>query len=384
MKLVVTEEQEELRTALRRFFADKSPSAEVRRLMGTAEGYDPAVWAQMAEQLGLQGLAIPEEYDGSGFGVRELAIVLEEMGRALVCAPYLSTVVLAATALLAAAGEDTKRELLPGIASGSTLATLAWTEGERWDLASVAMTARPNALHYEQHPGDSGGAGGSGGWILDGTKTYVLDGHIADLVLVAARTDAGLSLFAVDGTAPGLARTALPVVDQTRKLTRLDFAAVPARLIRAGAEAALARTLDVAAVGLAAEQLGGAQRTLEMTVEYAKVRKQFGRPIGSFQAIKHRCADMFVQVESSRSAVLQAAAAADEDPGQLPVAAALAKAFCSDAYFHTAGETIQIHGGIGFTWEHDAHLYFKRAKASQELFGPPAHHRGHLAQLVGI
>ena len=378
MRLVVTEEQEELREALRRFFADKSPSAEVRRLMGTAEGYDPAVWSQMAEQLGLQGLAIPEEYGGSGFGVRELAIVLEEMGRALVCAPYLSTVVLAATALLAAADEEVKRELLPGIAAGSTLATLAWTEGEKWDLASIAMTARPNALHFEEHPGEPGG------WILDGTKTYVLDGHVADLVLVAARTDAGLSLFAVDGAATGLTRTALPVVDQTRKLARLDFAAVPARLLRADAETALTHTLDVAAVGLAAEQLGGAQRTLEMTVEYAKVRKQFGRPIGSFQAIKHRCADMFVQVESSRSAVLQASAAADEDPAQLPVAAALAKAFCSDAYFHTAGETIQIHGGIGFTWEHDAHLYFKRAKASQELFGPPAHHRGHLAELVGI
>ncbi|MBO2451319.1 acyl-CoA dehydrogenase family protein [Actinomadura barringtoniae] len=378
MRLVVTEEQEELREALRRFFADKSPSAEVRRLMGTAEGYDPGVWAQMAEQLGLQGLAVPEEYDGAGFGVRELAIVLEEMGRALVCAPYLSTVVLAGTALQAAADNETKQELLPGIAAGSTLATLAWTEGEKWDLASVAMTARPNALHFEEHPSEPGG------WILDGTKSYVLDGHIADLILVAARTDAGLSLFSVDASAPGLTRTPLPVVDQTRKLARLDFADVPARLIRSDAEEALTHTLNIAAVGLAAEQLGGAQRTLEMTVEYAKVRKQFGRPIGSFQAIKHRCADMFVQVESSRSAVLQAAAAADEDPSQLPVAAALAKAFCSDAYFFTAGETIQIHGGIGFTWEHDAHLYFKRAKASQELFGPPAHHRGHLAKLAGI
>ncbi|MFI0444371.1 acyl-CoA dehydrogenase family protein [Actinomadura sp. 6N118] len=369
MRLVVTEEQEELRGALRRFFSDKSPGAEVRRLMESTTGYDPAVWEQMAGQLGLQGLAIPEEYGGSGFGVRELVIVLEEMGRALVCAPYFATVVLAATALQASGDENAKRDLLPGIADGTTIATLAWNENDRWDLGSITMTARRS--------GD--------GWILDGTKTYVLDGHIADLVLVAARTPLGLSLFAVDGSA-GLARTPLPVLDQTRKLARLDFAAVPARLVgpEGGAEAVLAHTLDIAAVSLAAEQLGGAQISLDMTVEYAKVRHQFGRPIGSFQAIKHRCADMFVQVESARSAVLQAAATADEDPGELPVAAALAKAFCSDAYFHTAGESIQIHGGIGFTWEHDAHLYFKRAKSSQELFGPPAHHRGRLADLVGL
>ncbi|MFG2005214.1 acyl-CoA dehydrogenase family protein [Spirillospora sp. NPDC048911] len=389
MRLVVTEEQEELRGALRRFFADKSPGAEVRRLMESATGYEPAVWKQMAEQLGLQGLAVPEEYGGSGFGVRELVIVLEEMGRALVCAPYFATVVLAATALQASDDKTAQRDLLPGIADGTTIATLAWTENERWDLGAVVMTARETA----------------DGWVLDGTKTYVLDGHIADLVLVAARTPLGLSLFAVDGditgstsrggttphtprsgSAAGLTRTALPVLDQTRKLARLDFAAVPARLVgtEGGAEPVLAHTLDIAAVGLAAEQLGGAQVSLDMAVEYAKVRHQFGRPIGGFQAIKHRCADMFVQVESARSAVLQAAATADEDPGELPVAAALAKAFCSDAYFHTAAESIQIHGGIGFTWEHDAHLYFKRAKSSQELFGAPAHHRNRLAHLVGI
>ncbi|GAA2589720.1 acyl-CoA dehydrogenase family protein [Actinomadura fulvescens] len=371
MRLVVTEEQEELRGALRRFFADKSPGTEVRRLMGTTTGYDPAVWAQMAGQLGLQGLTVPEEYDGSGFGVRELAIVLEEMGRALVCAPYFATVVLAATALQASGDEAARRDLLPGIAAGTTIATLAWTEDDRWDPGSIAMTARRS----------------DDGWLLDGTKTYVLDGHVADLVLVAARTPGGLSLFAVDGAAPaGLTRTPLPVLDQTRKLARLDFAAVPARLIGAegGAGPVLAHTLDIAAVGLAAEQLGGARLCLDTTVEYAKVRHQFGRPIGGFQAIKHRCADLFVQVESARSAVLQAAATADDAPGELPVAAALAKAFCSDAYFHAAGESIQIHGGIGFTWEHDAHLYFKRAKSSQEFLGPPAHHRARLARLVGI
>ncbi|MFC5753952.1 acyl-CoA dehydrogenase family protein [Actinomadura rugatobispora] len=366
MELQVTPEQEELRAALRRFFADRSPSAEVRRLMETPAGYDPAVWELMAGQLGLQSLAIPEEYGGAGFGVREIAVVMEEMGRALVCAPYLSSAVLAAATLLACDDEDAKRDLLPGIADGTTLAALAWMESEDWDPAAVTMEAR----HTPQ------------GWILDGAKSYVLDGHIAGLVLVAARAGDRLALFAVDGTT--LARTPLTTLDQTRRLARLSFTATPARLLTTDAGPVLSRALDIAAVALAAEQLGGAERTLEMTVEYAKVRHQFGRPIGGFQAVKHRCADMFVQVESARSTVLNAAEAADERPTELPAAAALAKAYCSDAYFHVAAETIQLHGGIGFTWEHDAHLYFKRAKSSQELLGPPALHRGRLAGLVGI
>jgi alkylation response protein AidB-like acyl-CoA dehydrogenase len=290
------------------------------------------------------------------------------MGRALVCAPFLSTAVLAAHALLACDDEEARRELLPGLAEGATIATLAFAEdGGRWDAAGIEMTAD------ERHR-------------LDGVKSFVLDGHIASLVLVLAQAPGGLSLFAVDGDAPGLTRTLLPTMDQTRRLARLEFAATPARLVGregAGAEI-LAHTLDVAAVALAAEQLGGAQRVLEMSVEYAKVRHQFGRPIGSFQAIKHKCADMLMEVESARSAVLYAATAADENPAELPVVASLAKAYVSDAYFHAAGETIQIHGGIGFTWEHDAHLYFKRAKASQLLFGDPAHHRERVARLIGL
>ncbi|WP_329521405.1 acyl-CoA dehydrogenase family protein [Spirillospora sp. NBC_01491] len=360
MRLVVTEEQRELRATLRRFFADRSPGAEVRRLMETPEGHDPRVWAQMAGQLGLQSLAIPEEYGGAGFGVRELAVVFEEMGRALVCSPYLATVALAGTALAASSDEAAKRDLLPGIASGDTIATL---------VEGAPVTARHD---------------GGGGWVLDGAAPQVLDGHIAGLLLVAAGTGEGTALFAVDGTAPGLDRAPLPTLDQTRRLARVAFAAVPARRIEGDAAAVLARTLDVAAVALAAEQLGGAQQALDMTVEYAKVRHQFGRPIGSFQAVKHRCADMFVQVESARSAVLNAAEAADERPAELPAAAALAKAYCSDAYLHTAGETIQLHGGIGFTWEHDAHLYFKRAQSSRQLFGSPDRHRARLAELAGI
>ncbi|WP_067811184.1 acyl-CoA dehydrogenase family protein [Actinomadura kijaniata] len=364
MGLVATEEQQELRETLRRFFADKSPGAEVRRLMEGEAGYEPEVWARMGGQLGLQGLAVPEEYGGAGFGVRELAVVFEEMGRTLVCAPYLATV-MGAEALLSSGDEALRREWLPGIASGERIATLAWVEGRSWDLDDVAMEA--------VRDGD--------GWVLDGVKTLVLDGHVADVVLVVARAAGGLGLFAVEGGAGGLARAVLPTVDQTRRLARLEFSGVAARRVAGGD---VRRALDVGLVGLAAEQLGGAQRALEMTVEYVKVRRQFGRPIGSFQAIKHRCADMFVRVESARSAVLQAASVADEDPAELPVAAALAKAYCSDAYFHVAAETVQMHGGIGFTWEHDAHLYFKRARASQEMFGPPADHRRRLAALLGI
>lgn len=358
MQLVVTEEQRELRDALRRFFADRSPSAEVRRLMETAEGYDPGVWAQMAGQLGLQGLAIGEEHGGAGFGMRELAVVFEEMGRAVVCAPFLATV----TAAAALEAGDGGHDLLPGIADGSAIATLAVAEDAgSWDPRSVTAA-------FE-------------GGLLRGAKNFVVDGHVADVVLVAANGADGVGVYAVEDVAR-LARTVLPTVDQTRKLARIEFDGVPARKV--GGERALRRALDVAAVALAAEQLGGAQKTLDMTVEYAKVRHQFGRPIGSFQAVKHRCADMFVLVESARSAVLNAAAAADESPRELPAAAALAKAYCSDAFFHTAGEAIQLHGGIGFTWEHDAHLYFKRAQASRQLFGTPDRHRERLGGLAGL
>jgi alkylation response protein AidB-like acyl-CoA dehydrogenase len=366
-----SEEQEELRRSVRRFLEDKSPESEVRRLMETTEGYDPAVWDQMAQQLGLQGLAIPEEYGGSGYGYVELVVVLEEMGRALLCAPYFSTVALAANALLSSGDDAAKKEFLPGIAAGSTIATLAFTEDSgRWDEAGITMTATK--------AGD--------GYTLDGHKSFVLDGHTANLLLVAARTGAGVSLFAVDGNASGLTRTPLSTMDQTRKQARLEFSGTPARLV--GSEGsgwnALSKTLDLAAVALAAEQVGGAQKVLEMSVEYAKVRVQFGRPIGSFQAIKHKCADMLLEVESAKSAAYYAGWAASEDSDELPVVASLAKAYCSDAYFHAAAENIQIHGGIGFTWEHPAHLYFKRAKSSELLFGDPTYHRELLAQRIGI
>lgn len=371
MNFGFSEEQEELRRQVRRFLDEKSPMSEVRRLMETTEGYDPSVWRQMADQLGLQALIVPEAYGGAGFGYVELLVVLEEMGRSLLCAPYFSTVALAANALLASGDEDAKKAYLPGLASGETIATLAYTEDSgRWDLDGITLRATR----------------GADGYRLDGHKMYVIDGHVADLLLVAARTDDGVSLFAVDKDAPGLGRTPLATMDQTRKQARIEFSGTPARLVGEAGRAgpALAKTLDLAAVALAAEQVGGAQRVLEMSVEYAKTRVQFGRPIGSFQAIKHKCADMLLEVESAKSAAYYAAWAAAEDNDELPVTACLAKSYCSEAYFHCAAENIQIHGGIGFTWEHDAHLYFKRAKSSEILLGDPAYHRELLAQRIGI
>jgi len=366
-----SEEQEELRRTVRAFLEQKSPSAEVRRLMETEEGYDPAVWEQMGSQLGLQGLAIPEEYGGSGYSYVELIVVLEEMGRALLAAPYFSTVALAANAILHSGDDAAKKELLPGIASGETIATLAMTEDNgRWDAEGITATATKS--------GD--------GYTIDGHKMFVLDGHTANLIIVAAKTGDNVSLSTVAGDADGLTRTPLSTMDQTRKQARLEFSGTAAKLLGTEGEGwpVLSRVLDLAAVALAAEQVGGAQMCLDMSVDYAKVRVQFGRPIGSFQAIKHKCADMLLEVESAKSAAYYAGWAAAELNDELPTVASLAKAYCSDAYFHAAAENIQIHGGIGFTWEHDAHLYFKRAKSSQLLLGDPTYHRELLAQRIGI
>ena len=371
MMLGTTAEQDELRASVRRFLTDRAPLTRVRELMESEDGTDRGVWEQAGTQLGLQGLAVPEAYGGAGFSFAEQAIVLEEFGAALYGGPYLASAVLAATALLASPDEGARRDLLPGIASGEVIATLAFTEDDgSWDPAAISMPAIKNGT----------------GWRLGGHKSFVLDGQSAGLLLVVASTTAGLSLFAVDGTAAGLTKTALPALDQTRKLTRLEFSDVPGRLIGSPGDAAamLDRTLDVAAIALAAEQLGGAQRALDMTVEYAKIRHQFGRPIGSFQAIKHRCADLLLEVESLRSAVSYAATAVAEGAAEVPVIAPLVKAYASETFFHVAAETIQIHGGIGFTWEHDAHLYFKRAKSSELFLGDGNYHRERLATRLGL
>ena len=371
MNFAFTDEQEELRKTVRAFMDSKSSEAAVRELMETEDGYDTAVWKQVAEQLGLQGLAIPEEFGGSGYSFVELGIVLEEMGRALFTAPFFSTVVLAGTTLLHSGDEAAKQAHLPGIASGETIATLAVTEPNgKWDDSGVEATATKD--------GD--------GYKINGTKSFVIDGHMANLIIVAAKVDGATSLFAVDGDAPGLTRTSLSTMDQTRKQAKLEFSDVPGTLIGAEGDgvAVLDKAFDYIVVGLAAEQVGGSQKVLDMAVEYAKVRVQFGRPIGSFQAIKHKCADMLLEVESAKSAAYYGLWCAAEENDELPSVASLAKAYCSEAYFHAAAENIQIHGGIGFTWEHPAHLYFKRAKSSELLFGDPTFHREKLAQRIGI
>jgi alkylation response protein AidB-like acyl-CoA dehydrogenase len=367
MQFSFTAEQEEFRSVLRRFLEDKSPPTVVRRLMETDTGWDRAGWRDLNQQLGLSAVHIPEAYGGQGFGPIELGIVLEEMGRALLCAPFFASTVLAATAIMNAGTESQKRALLPPIADGDCIATLAFTEPNgRWDTAGVEMTATPDG----------------GKFRLDGVKSFVLDGHTADLIIVLARRsgstgDDGLSFFTVPGDAPGLTRRALRVMDPTRKQARLEFRAVAADLLgEAGAAAApFAKTMTQAAVGLANEMVGGAERLRQSALDYANLRVQFGRSIASFQSMKHKQADMLVDVELAKSAAYYAAAAAADDDPELPALASLAKACAADAYMQTAIHTIQIHGGIGFTWDNDTHLWFKRAKSSEVFLGDSTWHR---------
>jgi alkylation response protein AidB-like acyl-CoA dehydrogenase len=365
-----SDEHEELRRTVRGFLEKEAEEARVRELMADESGFDPALWSRMAEELGIVGLIIDEEHGGAGFGNVELAIVMEELGRAVACLPFLSSAVLAPSALALAADASAQKELLPPIAAGERLATLAWSEeGDPWSLGAIAMEAEAE--------GDA--------FRLTGRKVHVLDGHVAHDILVAARAGGELALFQVDAEAPGLTRQAIPALDPTRKLAELRFDATPARRISSGdAAPGLERALTRTITALAAEQLGGTQRVLEMATDYAKTRLQFGRPIGSYQAIKHKCADMLVATEFARSAAYNAAFADETDVEAAAVAAAMAKSYCSEAYFHAANDNIQIHGGMGFTWENGAHLYFKRAKASEVLFGSPARHRERVAASLPI
>jgi alkylation response protein AidB-like acyl-CoA dehydrogenase len=376
IQFVFTDEQEQFRSAIRRFLNDHSPTTEVRRLMATAEGYDPAVWRQLSDELALPGIHIPEQYSGAGFGMVELCIVMEEFGRALLCAPYFATAVLAANAILSAGTEAQKTELLPDIANGRRLATLAITEPEgNWDPASIKVVATPDA----------------GGYRINGVKSYVVDGHVADRLIVAARAPDtvgtnGLGLFALDAKTSGVERRLLESMDPTRKLARVEFRHAYANLLGTfdnGTQSIL-RTLDQAAVALANEMVGGAQALLDSAVSYAKLRVQFGRTIGSFQAIKHRLADMLLEVELAKSAAYYAAQGAAVNEPEWPALASLAKAGASETYLHAAAECIQIHGGIGFTWDNDTHLWFKRAKSSEVFLGQPNYHRELLMQRWGV
>jgi alkylation response protein AidB-like acyl-CoA dehydrogenase len=370
-----TEDQDALRATVRRFCEERSPSAEVRRQMDTPEGFDADVYKQLAAELGLTGIHIAENEGGAGFTFVELTIVLEEMGRSLLCAPYFSSICLAANAIANAGTPEQRAALLPAIASGDLRAALAVTEPSGdWTLDGITLEAN--------------------GGKLTGTKTYVVDGHTADLLVVAAREGAkqgakeggGISFFTVPAESKGLTRTPLDTLDMTRKQAEIVFDnvdAAPMGESGQGAEA-LTKTLAQAAVCLAAESVGGSEKTMDMAVQYAKDRYQFGRPIGSFQAIKHKCADMLLRLESAKSAAYYAAWAATEDNEELAVAASLAKAYCTESYFTNSRENIQIHGGIGFTYEHDAHLYYRRAKSSELLFGDPTYHRELIATKLGI
>lgn len=355
MQLVLNAEQQDLRASVRKFLMDRSGSAQVRSAMTGEAGFDRELWTRLTAELGLAGLVVPEGYDGAGAGHVERAVVLEELGRALTPSPYLAAAVLAVDTLLALDDEDARAELLPGLASGELIGAVAVAEAPgAWDAAAVATTATRSA----------------DGWVLDGHKTFVIGGDVADVVLVLATTLEGPGWFRVDATAAGVSRRTLRTLDPTRRLARFDFAGAAARpLASSDPGAALALVRDLFTVALAAEQLGVLQRACEMAVDYAKVRVQFGRTIGSYQAVKHACADMYSTAEQATSALRFAAWTADADREQLPLAAALAGAYIAPAAFEVAGSALQLHGGVGYTWEHDVHLYFKRAKSSELLLG---------------
>src|SRR5215468_8336076 len=379
MNFGFNDEQELLRSTARKFFDNECTSETVRKLMDGPEGMTPDLWRKLAEQ-GWLGLIVPEEFGGMGLGIVDLVVLMEEMGRAVVPGPFFSTVLLGGLAILEAGSEAQKKAWLPRLTSGEARAALAWMEPSA-DLGARGITLAATAK--------------SGGYTLDGTKLFVQDAHTADVIVVAARTasgkapEEGISLFLVPKGTPGLSVTLLPTMDQTRKLCEVTLKGVTvgADQLMGGVGAGwapLARVIDRATVALCAEMCGGAQKVLDMTVEYAKIRQAFGRPIGSYQGVKHRAADMLVDVENSKSITYYAAWAVDEGAAEAPLAVSMAKAYVSDASRRVAAAGIQLHGGIGFTWEHDLHLYFKRAKGSEFTFGDATHHRERVAQLVNL
>jgi len=336
---------------------------------GAGPGYDLPLWQRLCGEIGVAGLAIPERYGGAGAGPVETCIVMEELGRGLVSSPMLGSAVLAGQALLASGDEEACQRLLPGIANGETVAALAWApQAGHWDPAEPAFAARP-------------------AWVLSGEAHHVLDGDAADVLLAAARTPDGIGLFEVDPAHPAVTRRAVTTMDSTRRLAVVMLEGTPGRCLGPGAGIrALALARDLACIALAAEQVGAAQRALELTVAYTKTRVQFGRPIGSFQALQHRMADLHVLVESARSLCYAAALAAGDaeadpgtDPARFGMLAAAAKAQCSQALTLAAGQMIQMHGAIGITWEHDAHRYFKRAHGTAQLLGRPEEHVARIA-----
>jgi alkylation response protein AidB-like acyl-CoA dehydrogenase len=376
MDFAFSEEQEMLRRSARDFLAKECGPKVVRKMMEGADAHDPDLWKKMAG-LGWTALGIPEQYGGVG-SFLDLIVVLEEGGRALLPGPFFATMGLAVPALIEAGTEAQKKEVLGAIAEGKARATLAFTEPSgRWDAAGVTLIAKPAA----------------GGWRLDGVKLFVPDAAGADYTVVAARTrgdgEEGISLFLVKGVPKGMSVNPLQTLDMTRRWNEIRFDGVAL-----GAEAlmgapdkawpALKRTLEWATAALCAEMIGGAQKVLESSTDYAKTRHQFGKPIGIYQAVSHKLADMLVLSESGRSATYYAAWTVEADAPDRSIAASMAKAYVSDAYRKVAGDGIQVHGGIGFTWEHDMHLYFKRAKASEVTLGDATYHRELVAQSLDL
>jgi alkylation response protein AidB-like acyl-CoA dehydrogenase len=358
-------EQQLLRQIVARALKEKSPPTAVRELMASDRGYDPAVWQELCGDVGLTGIHIPETYGGTGSGAIELGIVAEEMGRHLYCGPFFSSAVMAGYALLGAADEAHRRALLPGVAAGSSLATLALDDVS--DPTRVGRSIRA-----------------SGDGTLRGAADIVLDAHVATLLLVVARREQGtdgLALYAVDRGVRGVEVEPLQALDPTRKLSRVTFDGAAGEKIGDVSREQLERMWDRICTALAHEMIGGAQRLFESTVEYTKVRFQFGRPIGSFQALKHRCADLLMELELARAATHHAARCLDTGEGE-PWAASMAKAMAADVYMHAAKEAIQLRGGIGFTWEDDTHLWFKRAKSSEVFMGGPSLHRERMMSLI--
>lgn len=361
-----TDEQRQLRTVLRDFYAETSGVEDLRKHVATPRGYDEALWARLAGEIGVHGLAVPEEYGGSGFTFAELAVALEESGRALYCAPLLPTVVLAAHALLLSGDRAACERYLPRIADGTLTATVAGFDA---DVPGVAA---------EQD--------NRNGWVLRGQADFVLDGAGAELILVRAGTPAGPRLFACEPAPDTCRRTPRRVLDETRRQALVEFRGAPATAVGTAeeAEGTVSATLDTGRAALAAEQVGGSGHALDATVGFVAQRHQFGRPIGSFQAVKHRLADALVALEAARSASAYATACAAVDSPQLPVAACAAAVVCSETFRLATAEYVQLHGGIGFTWEHPAHLYVRRARGAEVLFGTADQHRARLAGLVGL
>jgi len=378
MDIGFTEEQELLRDTARKFLDSQCPTKFVREMMATDAAVTEEFWRRLADN-GWLGITYPEDAGGSGLGLVDLVVLMEEIGRAVMPGPYLATVLLGGAAIAAAGSPEQRRDWLPRIAAGELKATLAVTEpNARWDAAGITAPARETR----------------GGFALSGTKMFVPDAHLADVLVVAARSrdgstmEDGVSLFLVPKDMPGLAIRRLPAVDETRKLceVRFDNVAVPTSALLGELHrgwAPLQQVIDRAAVALSAEMCGAAQRVLEMTVDYAKLRVAFGKPIGSYQGVKHKCADMLVEIENAKSLTYYAAWAVDENEADAPLAVSMAKASASDAGRKVCAAGIQLHGGIGMTWEHDLQLYLKRAKAGEVAFGDASWHRERVAQLMG-